>query len=81
MICTSSAIGSFILGLLIGSIVSVGLFKLSTHYKNNVLEDVPSKKVQSTPNDSTMYDEIQVAENLSTVQYSRNIAYGEVIKQ
>jgi len=27
-----------------------------------------------------MYDEIQVAEDLSTIKYSQNVAYGEVMK-
>jgi len=77
-----SSIGSFTLGLLIGSVVSVGISKLSTYYKtksNISFLDAPSKTVEkSTTNDSNLYDEIQVAENLSTIKYSQNIAYGEV---
>jgi len=83
-VIAGSSIGSFLLGLVLGSLVSIGILKLLNIYKKesrSFFVDAPLKKVEiSTPNDSTMYEEIQVAEDLSTIKYSQNVAYGEALK-
>jgi len=63
-VCASSATGSFIIGILVGITIAIGVMKLSTHFKKKSdisFLDASSKEVAMSPSiDHIEYDEIQV---------------------
>ena len=80
-----SIIGIYALGILMGTLIGVGLMKLLFKYQKKVdifNDEINSSKkdIIRTQNDATCYEEIVLADDSSGINLSQNVAYGEVKK-